>query len=158
MDKKSARTRFGRARAALLTAIDGLGMEEMTVPKVEGIWTIKDLMGHLVSWEEALLIPLRNYAQGSPFIPESIPDHDAWNAAQASRKRELSIQTIKSEMVIVRQEILRIAEQLAAQQWKEVLPAPWGGRSTIAHMIDGLAWHEEEHLKSILDWKENGTR
>jgi hypothetical protein len=57
----------------------------MTQVQVEGVWTIKDVLGHIASWEEICLEPLRRYADGGPFEVQVIEDDLAWNDVQAAR-------------------------------------------------------------------------
>ena len=53
------------------------------------------------------------------------------------------------EAISTRSELFTLAEWLAPSDWARIFPAPWGGEGTLAQMIDGLAWHEEEHTRSI---------
>jgi hypothetical protein len=50
----------------------------------------------------------------------------------------------------VRHRLLAAASQCSAVQWAQKLHLSWGEETTLAGMLNGLAWHEEEHLKSIL--------
>ena len=59
--------RLAESRRALHQALDGLSEEEMTQVQVEGVWTVKDVLRHIASWEEICLEPLRHYVDGGPF-------------------------------------------------------------------------------------------
>jgi len=85
MTKEKTLARLAESRRALHQAIEGLSEEEMTQIQVEGIWTIKDVLGHITSWEETCLEPLRHYADGGPFDVQVIEDYLAWNDVQAAR-------------------------------------------------------------------------
>ena len=151
MDEKTRKVllRMTESRRLLWDTIQALSEEEHTTICVEGVWTTKDLIGHVTAWDTSLLKPLKEYVESGAFTPEMIPDHDAWNALQAAALKDRSLVEIKNESTIVREELLATAIKLRAPQWEEVFPAPWGGMETFAQMIDGLAWHEEEHTKSI---------
>jgi len=101
MTKEETLARLAESRQALHQAIEGLSEEEMIHVQVEGVWTIpstllrtgKDVLGHIVSWEETCLEPLRlrsgqalrRYADGGPFEVKVIEDYLAWNDEQAAR-------------------------------------------------------------------------
>ncbi len=153
MYKDQALSRIRQTRQALLEKIQGLSEADLTGPQVEGIWTIKDLLGHISAWEDACLEPLESLAAGDPFQSENIPDHDAWNALQAARRRDQSLSEILKELNDVRQRLLEAAGRLSDDGWRQILHLPWGEEATIANMLSGLAWHEEEHLKSIWKWR-----
>lgn len=75
---------FAHSRQAILDTLEKLNTAELTEPQVEGVWTVKDILGHLASWEEVCLIPLRSFAQGGPFQTETLEDAP-WNDIQAAR-------------------------------------------------------------------------
>ena len=154
MDKDEALEKFSRSRAELLNSIEGLSEQQMTQEAVEGTWTIKDVLAHLTSWERTLLNPLVDYAQGGDFLPEVIPDDLAWNDEQAAEWQEKSLQTVFAELHETRQAMMEHSFKLNDAQWKVQLPAPWRGHGTIADLISGLSWHEDEHLESIQAWLE----
>ena len=151
MEKEKALSKFNHSRQSLLKAIAGLSDVELTTIQVEGIWTVKDLLGHITAWEITLLEPLSAFLNGKPFEAEEIPDHDAWNAEQAARCSPLSYSEILVKMGVTRQELLNRAEKLSESQWHQTFRAPWGDQNTLIEMISGLAWHEAEHTKSILE-------
>ncbi len=152
MDRKKTLEEFSRSRAELLKSIEGLSEQQMTQEAVEGSWTIKDVLAHLTSWERTVLIPLIDYAQGDDFLPQVIPDDLAWNDQQAAEWQARPLQTAFNELHETRQAILEYLDKLDDAQWEIQLPAPWRGHGTIADLISGLSWHEDEHLESIRKW------
>jgi uncharacterized damage-inducible protein DinB len=153
MNKDQAIHRITQTRQSLLQALAHLGETEMNSRVVEGVWTVKDVLGHLAAWERVCLEPLERFATGRPFESESIPDHDAWNAIQAARRRALPVSAILTELQQVRGDLMGAAARLGDDQWRQPLDLPWGERATLAHMLSGLAWHEEEHMQAILRGK-----
>jgi hypothetical protein len=125
----------------------------MTQVQVEGVWTIKDVLGHIASWEGTCLEPLRRYADGGPFEVEVIEDYLAWNDVQAARKRDVPLDTILDELVTIRQGLVEAASRLSAEQWKQRVPFSWGGQGTIAEVLDVFYQHELGHVRSIQQWR-----
>jgi hypothetical protein len=101
MTKEETLARLAESRRALHQAIGGLSKEEMTQVQVEGVWTIKDILGHIASWEETCLEPLRRYADGGPFEVKIIEDYLAWNDEQAACKRDVPLDVILDELAAV---------------------------------------------------------
>ena len=152
MDPEQAFERIEESRAALLKSIEGLPEAALTGPQVEGSWTIKDLIAHITSWEAVCVDPLRRFAAGGAFEAEVIEDHLAWNDMQAARWRDQSVADLIKELVRTRLELLAIADSLTEEQWEQSVTHPWGDQGTVSDMLSGLAWHENEHLKSIQNW------
>ncbi len=158
MDKLKALEEFSNSRAKLLKSIEGLDEYLMTQETVDGTWTVKDILAHLTSWERTLLVPLYAYAQTGEFLPEVIPDDLAWNDQQAAKWQRKSLKTVISELHETRREILEQVARLKPEQWESELAAPWRGKSTLAELISGLSWHENEHLESIHQWIEKDKK
>jgi len=154
---EKALDRLSESRRLLELAIEGLGQEAMTQVKVEGEWTIRDILGHVAAWEKVLLEPLRRYTAGGPFAVEVIEDFMAWNDVQAARRRDVPLEAIVEEMVAVRRDLLKAANRLSADQRAEILPFPWGQEGTMAEALDGLHWHEMEHVEHIQAWRKRET-
>jgi uncharacterized damage-inducible protein DinB len=153
VDREKAFARIAQSRQSLLYSLQGLDEAAMTSPKVEGDWTVKDLLGHIAAWEAICLAPLESYIKCGVFQSEVIPDHDAWNAVQAATRSQKSLADVLEEYHAVRQKLISAAHKFRDEQWQQTLLLPWGEKTTAAGMLSGLAWHEEEHVKSILRWR-----
>jgi len=158
MTKEQALAKLAESRRALHQAIEGLSEEEMTQVQVEGVWTVKDVLGHIASWEETCLEPIRRYADGGPFEVQVIEDYMAWNNKQAARKRDVPLDAILDELATIRQGLVEAASGLSAGQWKQRVPFSWGGRGTIAEVLDVFYQHELEHVRSIQRWRGSGSQ
>jgi uncharacterized damage-inducible protein DinB len=142
------------SRQNLLAAISGLDKETISNAKIDKNWTIKDALAHIIAWDEVCLEPLRNFSRGEAFNVEPIKDHDSWNAQQLARRSGQPLDTILRDLTRVRLELLSVAQRLDDYHWKMELSLPWGNRGTVINMLSSLAWHEEEHTKDILKWKD----
>lgn len=153
MSKDEILTRLAESRRALHQAIQGLSEEEMTRVQVEGVWTIKDVLGHIASWEETCMEPLRCYVDGGPFEVEAIEDYMTWNDEQAARKQDVPLDVILDELAAIRQALVAAASRLSAEQWEQQVPFSWGGEGTIAEVLDVFYRHELEHVRTIQQWR-----
>ncbi len=72
------------ARERLLSTLEGLSEEDMLRVGAVGIWSVKDVLAHLVSWEAELVTALAHLSQsgGQPPHIVEIEDIDEWNAEQ----------------------------------------------------------------------------
>lgn len=149
MTIQEALDRLAESRRTLQLALQGLSEERLTQVRVEGVWTAKDVLGHITAWEEVCLEPLRRFSAGQPFEVEVIRDYQAWNERQAAQKCDLPLPTILDDLAAVRAALVQIAAELSPAQAAWRVQFPWGGQGTIAAMLDGLHWHEMEHLGPI---------
>jgi uncharacterized damage-inducible protein DinB len=147
--KKEILIRLAESRRMLNQAVEGLSQEEMTQVRVEGVWTVKDVLGHIASWEGTCLEPLRRYADGGPYVVEVIENDMAWNEEQAARKQDLPLDTILEELAAIRRGIVEAATRLPEERWTQSVPFAWGGEGTIADTLEGLYQHELEHVHNM---------
>ena len=154
MTREETLERLAESRQALHQAIEGLSEEEMIQIPVEGVWTIKDVIGHITSWEEVVLNPLRRYADGDPFGTDILKDYLAWNDEQAALKKDIPLDAILNEATAIRKELIATANRLSAEQWEQELTFPWGDTGTLSKALRGLKEHEMEHVETVQQWRE----
>lgn len=149
MSREETFAKLARSRQRLLEAIEGLSEEEMSQVPLEGVWTARDIIGHVTSWEETLVVPLEAYAEGEPFVTEPIEDYLAWNDEQAALKREIPLREVLAQAASVREGMVTAAEKLSEERWTAPVPYPWGGKGSLKRALEGLAEHEMEHVGAI---------
>jgi hypothetical protein len=78
------------SRLRLLAGIENLSEQTITLVYIYGDWTIKDIFGHLVSWDEEFRLDIRTILQGQhPGYERLISgsqDFTEWNLTQRSLK------------------------------------------------------------------------
>jgi hypothetical protein len=86
--------RLTRARERLLAAIDGLDQATICTEPVVGDWTIKDIFGHIVSWDEELRdeihLILAGRHPGYERLISGADDFKTWNDDWVARKQDWS--------------------------------------------------------------------
>ena len=155
MTKKDMLTKLAESRRDLHQAIQDLSEDEMTQVQVEGVWTIKDVLGHIASWEEICLEPLRPYADGKPFQVADVKDYLLSNKGLVAGKRDTPLDAIVDELDAIRQELAAVVAKLSVEQWERAVIFPWGDEGPVAELLDELLQHELEHVHAIQQWRED---
>jgi uncharacterized damage-inducible protein DinB len=158
MEKEEIFERLNHCRRVLLDTLDKIPPDELDSALVEGNWTIKEILCHLTAWELTVLDPLVAFVQVDEFKPEIIDDHDVWNAEQTAKRQAMTLQLVLEELQATRELLVSEASLLTDEQWERTLPAPWGGQGCIANLLNGLVWHENEHLQTIHAWCQKQLR
>ena len=152
MNIQSGLARFAKSHKSFRQALEAMLVKEALTIPIEGVWTAKDIMGHLTAWEKLFLQPLQSLAAGGVFIPEIIIDHDDFNMRQSASRQTMSVDELIIESDAVRADILKTISMLTEIQCQQIYPAPWGGQESLIHQLDGLRWHADEHAKSLQRW------
>ena len=140
-------------RAALLDAIKDLPDDFLERKGVVGEWSIKNLLAHLVSWEQAVtdFLPERVATGVRPAIFALISDdEDGWNAREVAAREHLTPREQLDEFEQSRQALLQVLRGLGEEMlsrdhpWKE-----WEG-TVAAYVLDSVGGHEDEHREAVL--------
>jgi len=110
--------------------------DQLTAPTPlgDGTWSIKDLLGHLSSWEARALVVAG--ARPTPDEPTFTNVNDL-NAHHLARTRAMSLDDVRAEYDDVRSALLAAIEAMSDEQWHEKVPAG-KGRSARALVIAKL--------------------
>src|SRR4051794_12146265 len=95
MDRKQLITRVDRPWRAFAEAFAGLDDESLTAPEIEG-WSVKDLIGHVASWEQEALKALPIVLEGRRAHPYN--GIDRFNAGQIEMRRARSVEVVVKEL------------------------------------------------------------
>ncbi len=146
------------ARTALQSAFDGLSHDYMLRPGAVGIWSIKDVLAHLVSWEAELVTALAHLEQHKKRPPRivEIEDIDEWNAEQYSQNARRPLDNILDDFDGVHKHLIQAIEALDNQTLDDNRLFPWMEGEPLSYLIaENAIWHEEEHADEIRQWRED---
>lgn len=147
MDKTAIVAQIGVSRARLEAALGRLTAAQMLQPGVCGDWSAKDMLGHIVAWEQHMLTDFARLFAGEP-VREFADDAeiDAINAATYARCRDVPLAEMQAEFARSHAQVRAWLESVSAEQ----LARPYLYRRTVAQFIPVDTWeHYDEHTAQI---------
>jgi hypothetical protein len=154
MDKQDLLGELTSARAELLDAIDGLAPDQMVIPGAVGIWSVKDVLAHLVAWESELVTALNNVSKHHPPHIVLIEDIDEWNEEQYHANAPRPLEAVQVDLESVHKMVLRMVEGLDKKTLFDNRSFPWMEGEPLVYLIEENAYlHEREHAQEIRDWR-----
>ncbi|MBN2305326.1 MAG: ClbS/DfsB family four-helix bundle protein [Anaerolineae bacterium] len=146
------------ARAALVGALDGLPEEQMLRVGAVGVWSIKDMLAHLVAWEAELvtaLSQLEQHKQRPPRIVE-IEDIDAWNEQQYHAHAARPLAAVLEDFHGVHKQLIRALNELDNRALDDNRLWPWMEGEPLSYLVaENAIWHEEEHAEDVKAWRDS---
>jgi len=140
---------FLRATLATLTAeVDALSAEALAWHPAPGEWCVKEVLGHLIETER------RGFAGRIRIIlagPE--PRLEGWdqNAVAAARRDcGRDARELLGELATMRQDSVRLVEELKAADLARGGDHPTVGRLTVADLLNEWIHHDRNHVRQIL--------
>jgi hypothetical protein len=138
-------------RQSTLALVSRMPEPELRRPRTQDRWSVKDVLGHLLSCDEETVRRFRLIARGhgdriSWF--ESMADADRFNAQSVARTRRLGLSTVLRRMERARAELVERLERLPADS----LADP-SHEYTVAQWLPAPGWtHERDHLREVRAW------
>jgi len=130
-------------RHQLLRNIEACRIREIERPLV-GEWSLKDVVGHVASWEAEVVTAVREVREGKrPALLEFDQSHiDRWNRDHVERKRDLNFWNVLEQL---RGGRARLVEELEAVSDEDI--AAEG--SVLGRLVHSVVDHDREHWHAI---------
>lgn len=154
--KQTLVNRLNTTRNVLLTLLRNLPPERREVPGACGDWSVKDVVGHLASWEDRLLTLAQMLINHEDHKIEWIADEEAlqaWNHKEYLRKRDWTWDETLRDLALIREELLWNLGWATPQQLFEE-HASQGATVSAASLIEGVVEHDHEHIALLEAWLE----
>ncbi len=161
--------RLGQAYARLYAAIQGVDETLLCTQPVTGDWTVKDLLGHMVYWNQEFRLDIAMILRGEhPGYDHRISgsdDFNDWNQGQYQRKKDLPLETILAEVEEDRREAVALIEGLEPPDYRKRGVTPWKAKpglvigepdpkdtDTVETLVSFHWRHMNQHLREIERW------
>jgi hypothetical protein len=150
--KAQVRDSLAQSRANLLQALDGLSEEEMTRANAVVRWSVRDVLAHVLAWEEEAVARLDLLATNRPqdFAPITNEEElEAWNDSAHQRYSGLALAEVMGRLTDVQGRILAGLDSLSEERL-----ATDAGPVPVHNWLPGCTYaHAQEHCADILDWR-----
>lgn len=150
--RRTAIRRIERSRAATLRVLAKIPEREILRPRTMSKWSIKDVLAHIIAWEEeaAKRLALIASRRGDRMVYyEGLEAAEKFNARAVAAARRLSWPALLRRAVGVRQKLLTGLEKLPAT-W---LSDPAKGYPPTEWLLEFACTHEQGHLARIKAWR-----
>jgi hypothetical protein len=152
LTREGVRESLARERGKLLAALDGLSEEEMARPGAVGSWSVRDVLAHVLAWEDEAVARLDLLAAGRPqdFARITTDEElEAWNSSAHRRYAGLPRAEVMRRLEDVQGRIVAGLDSLSDERL-----ATDEGPVPVHNWLPECSYaHEEEHCADILAWR-----
>lgn len=112
-------------------------------------WTVRDLLAHFLSSEEALLRLAQDVAAGGLGAPEEY-DYDAYNAREQERLAGFSAEALMADLVAARQRTVDWVCTLTEADLDRMGRHPGLGHVSLETMLTAMYGHQLLHMRDVM--------
>ncbi len=136
--------------AALDEATAPILPAQMSVPGVNGAWSVKDTLAHLTFWHRNLLARLDGIATGQTFNSDTAIDDDTWNRRCFVANRDRALDDLLADLWRTQRAILTALDPLP----EAVFFTAGAHGGSLWEATDGtIIGHYPEHIAQIERWR-----
>ncbi len=156
--REGLRRLYTRQFTQLLDAIGGLDEATLTTVPVCGSWSAREVLAHVLAWDEYALEVLRGWPEPDPtrlgrWLGPSgtLEDMDAVNQALQEEMAEQTLIDLLDGLTTVHRRILQAYDRIPAGELGQEGDFGWGERGHRVQFLYEFSLHHAEHTAQLLE-------
>ncbi len=148
--------KYGQGTA--LQAIDGLSDSDSEKPGACGVWSIKDIIAHLASYEHMMLDVLSSIvgSGSTPYLSKFTDPNTNFNDSEVAARKGISFKEVIGEFQDTHTQVMSLAERIPAETFRQTGTLPWYG---MEYALDDFIvytqyGHKREHSAQIAAFRD----
>src|SRR5437588_7030712 len=146
----------------VLQTIDGFPETAWETPGACGVWSVKDIIAHLASYEQVLIDILTACMGGgpTPVLNSYLEQGDQFNDIEVSRRQAKTIQDVLAEFNDTHTQVMSLIVKIPSETLRQTGTLPWYGMDyslddVLVYMYYG---HKREHSAQIAAFRDRLDR
>lgn len=135
-------------RNRFMNALGGMFEQDMFSVQVCGYWTVKDVMAHLLSWDEEILRTMEHWKAERPWQYGALYD-DEWNEMQVAQRADMDVIELADGLATCQRKQMQLFDQMSDQELAAMSVTPWGERMSLLSFLYEMALHNSSHRKDL---------
>ena len=142
-----------------LQAIDGLPATAWETPGACGVWSVKDIIAHLASYEQVLVDVLSGFVEKhpTPFLDKFTELCDQFNDTEVERRKRSTMREALDEFNGAHAQVMELSARIRPAVFCQTGTLPWYGieytlDDVLVHMYYG---HKREHSAQITTFRDH---
>jgi hypothetical protein len=144
-------------RQSLEEILLGFDDSQMLNPSLDGNWSIKDILAHIVTWEQRMVKWIEEALNGE--TPQILPagmtwdDLDLWNEQTFMENQDIPLPGVLSDFHSSFTQVLMTVESLSEEDLIDPDRFEWRDGKPLWQMVSANTnWHYSDHRNQIEGW------
>ncbi|MCB0200757.1 MAG: maleylpyruvate isomerase N-terminal domain-containing protein [Anaerolineae bacterium] len=137
-----------RERHEFLNAMGGMHESDMVSVETCGYWTVRDLMAHVLSWDEEIYRTVKHWTGERAWQDGALYD-DEWNEREVNQRAGMDVIELADGLATYHRRILQFCDNAAPADLVVVARTPWGEPMALLSLLYEMAAHDAVHRNDI---------
>ena len=139
--------------------LDGLTETEWEAPGVCGVWSVKEIIAHLASFECTLVDVFNSFLHDGP-TPKldryKTLSSDEFNAVEVGRRKNMSVDQVLTEYDDTQAQVMSLVSQIPPETLRQPGTIPWYGEEYALDdfIVYAFYGHKREHCAQIAVYRD----
>ena len=149
--KKQIITAIRSERQKLEGTLHRLSEDQLTLPNVEGNWSVKDVLAHITFWEKRMVQWINEATQNLiPEIPASWDDVHRLNNQNYQNNRDTPLLVILEEFKQSFTKVIEVVDEISKEDLIKPERYSWRKGNPLWNLVAENTWrHYREHNETI---------
>jgi hypothetical protein len=157
MNKQELLDHIEVSRARLEAVLSRIPQERISQAGAQGLWSVKDLLDHIVVWEQRMLDWLATTLEGRKpqMLPEGMTwdDLDRWNQETYEARRDRPLEKVLEDFETTFPRVLHTVSEIPEEDLVQPDRFAWRENSPLWKMVAANTyWHYDEHAQDLERW------
>ena len=145
----------------VLQTIDGFPASAWETPGACGVWSVKDIIAHLASYEHVLVDVLATFSDtgssSTPYLSKFTLPGSQFNDTEVDARKEKTIKEVLAEFNDTHTQVMTMLAQLSPETLRETGTLPWYGMNYALDDFIVYAYygHKREHSAQIAAFRDH---
>ncbi len=117
--------------------------------KIYPLWTIREILAHIVGWDDAIIASLKAHIAGLEPGTPAARGLDAYNAETVSTREGLEYDHIYREYIHTRNTLIELVRSMPENKVTQDFVMPWGETSNLQVLLKIFIDHEFKHAADV---------
>jgi len=140
-------------QGTVLQAIEGLPESAWETPGACGVWSIKDIIAHLASYEHVIVDVLSTFVGGGPtrYLSKFTEPGGGFNDSEVALRKGKTVKEVLGEFQDTHAQVMSLAARIPAETFRQTGTLPWYG---MEYALDDFIvytqyGHKREHSAQV---------
>ena len=152
IDKAQLETSIAEAHRRLYAAVAGFDATILETDPVAGVWSPRDVFGHLADWHNETVDAI-GYALAGQQFPRPIRDIETYNTAQAALRGIETWEQVVADLKNAQARVLDALHDVDAPKLRRTGQLPWGRVEQLGGFFESIARHTLSHAEELEHWR-----